>query len=34
VTSNDTSAVPVRTCVAIINRDEVCLIHRNRADGD
>ncbi|MFE3629456.1 NUDIX hydrolase [Streptomyces goshikiensis] len=31
---NSTPAVPVRTCVAIVNQGEICLIHRHRADGD
>lgn len=30
----DTPAVPVRTCVALVNRGEVCLIRRRRTDGD
>ncbi|MFE3505309.1 NUDIX hydrolase [Kitasatospora sp. NPDC059146] len=34
MTSSGTPAVPIRTCVAIVNRGEVCLIHRRRADGD
>ncbi|SEM77264.1 NUDIX hydrolase [Streptacidiphilus jiangxiensis] len=32
--STETPAIPVRTCVAIVNRGEVCLIRRSRADGD
>ncbi|MFJ1756481.1 NUDIX hydrolase [Kitasatospora sp. NPDC088134] len=34
MTAADAPALPIRTCVAIINRAEVCLIHRRRADGD
>lgn len=29
-----TGAVPIRTCAAIIESDEICLIHRARPDGD
>ncbi|GAA1994301.1 NUDIX hydrolase [Kitasatospora viridis] len=34
MTTIDTPAVPIRTCVAIVNRGEVCLIHRRRTNGD
>ncbi len=29
-----TPATPIRVCAVLVNRREVCLIHRRRADGD